>query len=129
MMPDSWKPVPPPPRGNRGRRQTETRFFTEDQLAQLLRALDARLILAGARVSHVDGLLVRIVPFATGTGLRRAEVCALRWNAVRLAGPGRSFVRVANTDSFTTKSGLGRTVPLAGDALSALIAHADERTN
>ena len=129
LAPPVWQPAPPPLRGNRGRREVDVRYFTADQLAQLLRTLDARLILAGKRASHVDRLLARIVPFAAGTGLRRGEVCALRWAAVALGGPGGAYVRVANTDTFTTKSGLGRTVPLVGDALTALRVQAESRTS
>ena len=56
--------------------------------------------------------------FAAGTGLRRGELCALRWGAVDI--PGR-MIHVRNADGFTTKSGQERAVPLVGEAYAVAV--------
>ena len=128
LVPRGWDPMPRKAGGKQSRAETTPKFFTEDELAQVLTALDARLILRGAQASHVDQLLARIVPFTAGTGLRRGEVCALRWNAIHLGKDG-AFVRVANTEDFTTKSGRERTIPLVGTALDAIREQMGYRTD
>lgn len=121
LAPMSWQPVPKPKRGNQARREDVIRFFTEEQLRSIRNALAARVTMSSSSDSSVDKVLEDVIPFAAGTGLRRGEICALRWNAVHLHPTGgTSYVRVANTDSFTTKSGRERTVPLVGDALTAI---------
>ncbi len=130
LAPTTWKPVAPAKRGKQARQETAIRFFTEEQLEAIIRTLDTRLILAGARASKIDRVLEQIIPFTAGTGLRRGEVCALRWSAVHVArGGGMSYVRVANSDGFTTKSGRERTVPLVGDALDAILVRSQARTS
>ena len=128
LAPAEFLPAPPKPRGKRARIKPPPRFFTEDELQTLLSVISARLVLSGKRASRVDRQLPLIIPFGAGTGLRRGEVCALRWRDVHLSD-GRSYVRVANTADFITKSGEERTVPLVGDALAAVRARHDARTN
>ena len=128
LAPASWKPVPKVGRGKQSRREDVIRFFDESQLRQIRAALSARIEQAGASASAVDGVLSDAIPFAAGTGLRRGELCALRWANVHVGtGGAASFVRVANTDAFTTKSGRERTVPLVGDALDAVLRRQKER--
>lgn len=61
------------------------------------------------------------VVFAVGTGLRRGELCALRWDAVDLAD---GVIRVAHTEDASPKSGRERIVPLVGDALEIVVRRA-----
>jgi integrase len=51
----------------------------------------------------------QIIIFAGMTGLRRSEIVNLRWEDVDLA---RKLIMVRNTESFVTKTGKMRTVPL-----------------
>jgi integrase len=58
-----------------------------------------------------------MIVIGIGTGLRRAELLALRWRDIDREG---EMLYVRNRDGFTTKSGDERPVPLAGDALERL---------
>ena len=78
-------------------------------------------------MEHGNRWLVDAVRFAVGSGLRRGELCALRWGAVDI--PGR-MIHVRNADGFTTKSGRERAVPLVGEAYVVAVrldAERDER--
>jgi integrase len=65
---------------------------------------------------------------AVCTGLRRGELTSLRWRNVRLTGSD-PFLEVLSGNGFDTKSGHGRTVPLAADALAVLTRRQAERPN
>ena len=77
----------------------------------------------GGHLPHVslnDGeieWLLDVVRFAVGTGMRLSEICYLRWGSVDL---DHEQVTVKNHESFRSKSGHERTVPVAGDALRVL---------
>lgn len=120
LAPASWSPVPAPARGKKSRGESAPKYFTEDELAALVELIRARTDAKGAAASGIDCMLPEIVRFTAGTGLRRGEVCALRWENIYLAAGTGSFVRVANTEEFETKSGRERSVPLVGDALSVI---------
>lgn len=126
LVPAPWNPVPPLPRGKKARAETTPKYFTEEELSALVALMAARTAERGAAASGIDRMLPGIVRFAVGTGLRRGEVCALRWEHVHLATDAGSFVRVANTEEFETKSGRERTVPLVGEALAAIRERAGE---
>ena len=53
-----------------------------------------------------------------GTGLRRGELCAMKWSWVDI---DNQMMIVKNSASFTTKSGRERSIPLAGVALEILV--------
>ncbi|OZC02845.1 tyrosine-type recombinase/integrase [Rubricoccus marinus] len=61
--------------------------------------------------------LADLVVFACHTGLRRSELVNLRWDAVDLDS---GMLTVANTESFRTKSGADRKVPLSETAKAVL---------
>lgn len=84
------------------------RFLSDDEV-------DA--VVAVARVGGGRAWMADIILFAVHTGLRRAEISNLQWNAVDL--PGR-VLTVANTETFTTKSGAERRVPLSDTAVAVL---------
>ncbi len=122
--PESWQPVPAGrARGKSARVERTVRYFTEDELANLVTTIEAAATDDMAKRHPMRGeaaqRLLPIVLFTASTGLRREEVCALRWGAVHVA---EGFVTVANTEgdaagqAFTTKSGRERTIPLVGDA-------------
>lgn len=85
------------------------RFLTEAEVNEIVET-----IRADARTAH---WLADLVLIAVHTGLRRGELVNLRWNAIDL--PGRCLT-VENTDTFTTKSGSERKVPLSAKAVEVL---------
>ena len=85
------------------------RFLSEEEVARIVCVVQTE-----ARSAH---WLADLVVFAVHTGLRRAELVALRWEAVDLA---RSVLTVANTETFTTKSGAERMVPVSATAWAVL---------
>lgn len=109
-------PVPPPGRGRRERKTQLPKFFAEKELSAVLDHL--------ASDGSPAALAMRdAVVFTAGTGLRRGELCALRWDAVDLAD---RVVRVAHTEDASPKSGRERVVPLVGDALEVVTRRAAE---
>jgi len=59
-----------------------------------------------------------VILFGVGTGLRLSEITSLRWRDVDFVS---GFLTVRNHETFKTKSGHERSIPLVGDALSTLI--------
>jgi integrase len=57
------------------------------------------------------------VIFSCLSGLRRGELCNLKWQDVDF---GRKLLIVRNSDTFKTKSGRNRVVPLSDTAISVL---------
>ena len=104
-------PVPDRGRGKAGRSSSVPNFLTEDQYHRLIECIEKDA--AAKSLSHGNRWLLDAIEFAVGTGLRRGELCALRWDAVDL-GFGMITVRV--TEDFSPKSGRERRVPLVGRA-------------
>lgn len=100
-------------------------FLTDIQAAELLNTIEADAILKHA-ITDGNRWLLNVVRFTLGTGLRRGEVCHLRWSAVDLHS---GFITVRNTEDFETKSGHERSVPLVGAAREVLKALQKLRTN
>jgi len=75
--------------------------------------------------SPSDNWLKQMIRVAVGTGLRRGELLNLQWRDVDLK---TSRLVVRNRDSFTSKSGDERTVPLKGNALETLREMREART-
>lgn len=94
-------------------------FLTETQLETLLETirdeyeLNAKWHGEDYRTLWLD----QVVVFACYTGLRRSEICNLRWKHVDLES---RRITVANTTEKATKSGRERSVPLASKALAVL---------
>lgn len=99
-----------PPRVGR----KEAAFLTKDQFEQLRSAAERE----EARGRSV-GWLWRAVVVAVLTGMRRGELCHLRWGAVDLGPDG--FVTVKNDATFQTKSGHERRVPMTEPLRAALL--------
>ncbi len=85
------------------------RFLTPAEVERIVTAVQTE-----ARSAY---WLADLVVFACHTGLRRGELVNLRWDAVDL---DRRALTVANTETFTTKSGADRRVPLSQAAVDAL---------
>lgn len=105
-------PAPPPGTGKDGRRRDLPEFLSRAEYERLLTAIETHPETDG-RIEHGNRWLLDAVRFAVGSGLRRGELCALRWGAVDI--PGR-MIHVRNEGGFTTKSGRERAVPLVGEA-------------
>lgn len=113
------------PKGRSARtRKDLPEYLTEDDAARLLRAIEADAAVRPGSDPDAAAWLHGVVRFAVGTGLRLGEIVALRWSAVNLAD---GFVKVANTDTFTTKSGRERVVYLTGDARAVVEGRAAAR--
>lgn len=107
-------PAPAPSNGKAGRRRDLPEFLSQAEYERLLNAIEA----GGESQGIGNEWLLDAVRFAVGSGLRRGELCALRWGAVDI--PGR-MIHVRNADGFTTKSGRERAVPLVGEAYAVAV--------
>jgi integrase len=94
-------------------------FLKPEDVDTLLRTIDAHAELRRGEPGPQphDEWLKDMIVVGVGTGLRRAELLNLRWADIDL-DDGMLYVR--NRNSFTTKSGHERPVPLRGDALERL---------
>ena len=93
-----------------------TRAEVDRLLAEIARP-DGRRRRSGGDLPPDRDWLYDLVAVNVHLGLRRGELCHLRWAHVDL---DRGVVCVANTDEFTTKSGRERAVPLSCDARDRL---------
>jgi len=91
-------------------------FLTPQELTHLLSTI---------RKGGRDGWMVPVVEATAFLGLRLGEACALTWQSVDLE---RARLTVSNTDTFTSKSGKERTLPLAPRPLAILQTLRAERT-
>ena len=76
-----------------------------------------RIVAAVQEGPDAHAWLADLIVFAVHTGLRRGEIVNLEWDAVDLDA---RLVTVTNTDTFTTKNGKDRRVPLSDTAVSVL---------
>ena len=93
-------------------------FLTPEQLERLFNCIDADCVMKKQEGQLMEGevqWLKDLILLAVGTGLRRGELVNLQWKHVDL---DTGFIEVRNTDTFQTKSGNERRVPLVGDALA-----------
>ncbi len=116
------------PKVRRDRLHAVPRYFTDEEYARLRRSIEADAYEKGPRLPSGNRTMLDAMEFSVGTGLRLGELCALHWSAVSLR-PGQEEVTVSNTDSFTTKSGRERTVPLVGASLSVIRGRHEARTS
>lgn len=89
------------------------RFLSPDEVDRLVAAI---------RESGATPWLADVVLFAVHTGLRRGELINLQWDAIDAA---TRMLTVANTETFTTKSGEERKVPLSDVAMAVLARRAE----
>jgi integrase len=72
-----------------------------------------------ARLPKIKDEYIReITVFAINTGARLGEILSLRWDAVDL---DKRQIIIRSTDTFKTKTGKNRTIPLTDEAFSVLI--------
>lgn len=84
------------------------RFLSPDELNHLIETID----LDGKSPWLID--VIRVTAFL---GLRRAEVCNLRWSHINFR---QRTLTVANTETFQTKSRQDRSIPIPDTALAVL---------
>ena len=92
--------------------------LTREQFDRLVAAVEADAVLHGDRLK--DGevrWLADVFRVAVATGLRRGELCAMRWSWVDLA---RQEITVRRADGFVPKGKNERTIPVRGAALDVL---------
>lgn len=105
-------------------KRKEKKFLTKEQYERLIRCIEADAILKREQpekhASLRDGQilwLVDVICFAVGTGMRRSEICNMRWDWINL---DNNLVTVHSGADFQTKSGHERTIPVRGKALDVL---------
>lgn len=103
------------------RPKPETRVkvpLTRDQFDRLVQAVTAAVADHGVHMRAADDRwLVDVLHVGVGTGLRRGELCAMRWAWVDLEA---REITVRRSHDFKPKSKHERTVPVRGEALEAL---------
>ena len=87
-------------------------YLSQQAFARLLNHLSKQ-----AEAGENVGWLRDAIVVAVGTGMRRGELCALRWDAVDFEN---QFIRILNQDGFSTKSGKDRLVAMVPDVESVL---------
>ena len=101
-------------------------FLSPDDYAKLLRGIEAYAVQQGKPGTRDVLWIADVVRVAAGTGMRRGELCRLRWADVNLKA---ETLTVRSRPGEETKSGHERTVPLLGDALTTLQRLSDARTS
>ena len=85
------------------------RFLTQSEVDRIVNAVRDGV--------EAHAWLADLIVFAVHTGLRRGEIVNLEWDAVDLDA---RVLTVQNTETFTTKNGTDRRVPLSDTAASVL---------
>lgn len=87
-------------------------YLTPEQLGRLLRAIEADVEMKKAEEGRIQpGQVVWLRPvilLAVNTGMRRGELCNLRWRDVDFS---EGMIRCGRGEDFQTKSGHERGVP------------------
>jgi integrase len=110
-----------------GAPKTAKEFLTPKALRKLIRTIREDVRENEKWVQEDEVLwLIDVIQFAVQTGLRRGEICDLRWGAVDMDS---GFLVVRGTDDFTTKTGDEGRIPLTGDAKRVLRKWEDKRTS
>lgn len=126
-----YNPVPKPDRVPKRKKKELREFLREEEAASLVRAIEAEAILKSSVIRDGNAWIIYPIRFVLGTGLRRGEICNLRWSAIDMK---TGFVFVKNirdeedASDFETKSGEERAIPLVGDALLVIRELHERRT-
>lgn len=101
--------------------------LSREQFDRLVRTVEADLVLQGDRLKAGEvRWMLDLLHIGVATGLRRSELCAMRWSWVSLE---LKELTVRRSDGFVPKSGHERTIPLRGKALEVFGRLHDERTD
>lgn len=101
-----------------GKPKKEAAYLTQKNLERLLKTIRNDMASKGNFVQEGEVTwLIDIIEFALYTGMRRGEICDLRWGAVDLDA---GFITVRGTDEFETKSGHEARIPIVSGARNVL---------
>jgi integrase len=102
-------------------------YLTPDDLQHLIDTIERDAEKNGYRVEEGEvHWIIDVIKFAAYTGLRRGEICDLRWGAVDLES---GFLLVESTDDFDTKTGNSARIPLVKEVESLLRRKANQRSS
>lgn len=99
-------------------------YLKPRELDALLDSIEAEYEAGRAAGTWIEGTgvwLADVVRFTVATGLRRGELCALRWTGVDLTPGQESITLRSGEDGFKTKTGDDIHLPLIGDALDVVV--------
>ncbi|WP_263834373.1 tyrosine-type recombinase/integrase [Salinibacter sp.] len=100
-------------------------FLSWEQLQHLLDTIREQADANSPFVGEGEVLwLIDVIKFAVYTGLRRGEICDLRWGAVDLEA---GFLTVQETEHFETKTGTEERIPMIDAAKDVLRRKLEER--
>lgn len=102
------------------------KFLTLEEVDRLIGSVESYLREKPCLRKGEIEWLIPVVRCNVYLGLRVSELCNLRWSAVDLA---KRTVTVRNTETFTTKSGKERVVPVADVPLAVLSELDRQRAN
>lgn len=101
-----------------GKPELSPEFLTVSQLGDLIETIREDAEENAPQVGDGEVFwLIDVIKLAVYTGLRRGELCDLRWGAVNLE---TGFLTVRETEDFATKTGNQERVPLVQDATELL---------
>jgi integrase len=100
-------------------------FLTPSQLAHLIETIGEDAEANSPQVGEGEVLwIIDVIKFAVYTGLRRGELCDLRWGAIDLES---GFLMVQKTEDFDTKTGNEERIPIISPANEILRRKQSER--
>jgi integrase len=101
------------------KQKKQAAFLSTEDVEKLLRCISAHYEVTENATGQKpdDEWLSAMIRVAVSTGLRRSELCRLRWADVNLR---ERLITVRSRDGEATKSGHERQLPLRGDALDVL---------
>lgn len=106
--------------------ESPAEYLTPTQLERLISTIRQDAEENSAQVGEEEVLwIIDVIKFAAYTGLRRGEICDLRWGAVDLQN---GFLLVESTDDFDTKTGKSARIPLVDEAEAVLKRLASQRS-
>lgn len=108
-------------------RKKEKQYLTREQFGRLERAIKADLVLQKENLQEGQvAWMLDVIHIAVETGMRRAEICNMRWSWVSF---DRQEITVRNAHGFVPKSGHERTIPFGGNTLKILGRLREERVD
>jgi integrase len=116
------------PRRKKRKKRDLTEYLTPAEVVKIIKAIEEDIEANPKRQSR--RVLVDVIHFAVVTGLRRGELCNLRWKDVRLYEPPRQsrsggmlygWLNVTSTAEAETKTGDSDRVPIVPQAYELLL--------
>ena len=99
------------------RRKKQLKLATRDRVARAFSTVEKTALLEAAKLRRSPAIYPALM-LALHAGMRDSEIRGLQWSRIDLV---RAIVTVGDSK---TQAGEGRTIPLNGDVLTALVAHA-----